>query len=119
MTYYLIVGGTEQRPLASTLGWYEFKRWTDGLSVETYPQLIHLVDWGICQHLDTLLLELKFALLASPPQTPEVDHTLRSMLDTVMFSSPDAGSMFVTDGLGADDLTPAQAQAEYDVEYED
>ena len=118
MTYSLIIGGTEEFALASTLGWYDFKSWIDKLNVEIYPQLIHLVDWGWCQELDALLLELKLALVASPPQSPTVDATLRSLVDALMFSSDDATSLFVSDGMGPDNKTAAEAQEEYDVEYQ-
>ena len=120
MTYYLIVGGTTQQPLASTTGWYDFKVWTDGLNVETYPQLIHLIDWGWSQELDALILELKLALAVAKPAATTVEATLRSLLDSLIFSE-DAHSVFVSDGLGASDpnQTAAEAQEEYDFEYVD
>jgi hypothetical protein len=99
MTYYLIVGGKQQRPLATTTGWYDFKRWARGLNVEHYPQLTHIVDWAWAQNLDDLLRELKLALVAAPPESETVEETLRSLMDSVAFSKG-SSSIFVTDGLG-------------------
>jgi hypothetical protein len=99
MTYYLFVGGKEQRPLATTTGWYDFKQWAAGLNAIDYPQLIHLVDWGWAQQLDQLMRELKMAIIASPPMLASVDATLRSLMDSVAFSEG-ASSVFVSDGLG-------------------
>ena len=99
MTYYLIVGGQEQMPLATTSGWADLKLWSRILTPAAYPQLVHLIDHGWAQQLDSLALEIKKAMLAHAPDTESVAATLEDLYYAVAYSG-EAASVFVSDGMG-------------------
>lgn len=101
MGYYAILAGTDQHPLASTMGWRDFKDWVDLFGDDDFLELKHLIDHGWSQHLQELLHELG-QLAATNPQR-SVASTITDLIATIHAAPKGAVTIHISDGSVASD----------------
>lgn len=96
MSYSIGIGTEDIQPLASVAGWRELSEWCDTLDAATYPKLIGLTEWAVCEGLDDLKAEIEAALRDDPPDA-DIAATLSDLVD-ILHEDHESDVCFVTDG---------------------
>jgi hypothetical protein len=99
MSVYAALDENPGEQIASNKGWGDFGRWVDRLDVKCYWELVHLREYGWCQHLPTLGRLLRAALKADKP-APDVATVATALLSVIKGQNDCV--LVITDGTMAD-----------------
>ena len=66
--------------VATEFGWASFIGWVDTLDVESYPDLVHLVEYGWDDFVGLLITQLSSAIESHPPDCPDCLATAQGLL---------------------------------------
>lgn len=112
----VIIGGTDERDLATGKGWDDFCKFCDDLSLDKYEEIIRFSEHGLSQELDDLKSQL---VLARKSENPDAD--IAEVMDGLIVSLDErpsgAKSAFVSNGMsesGDDDSDEDDWHSEFD-----
>ena len=100
MSYYAALDGVMGGQVATVTGWGDFTRWVDSLDAKTYPDLVHLADYGWDQDMPNVQEQLSAALKAVPPEAEDVRDVAAELLG-VLAARGEAEVLSIGDGLVA------------------
>lgn len=82
--YAVLDGDAEGGPqIATTVGWSDFADWSDDLSEDTYPEILHVVAYGWSQDLGDLQSQLESALKDDAPDDSDTLDIANTLLGIV------------------------------------
>jgi hypothetical protein len=81
--------GEHETDLCSNHGYTLLCDWIGTLPAESYPALTALADDGNFEGTDGLAEQMEAALADSPPEDPDVRHTVERLLDLLGDGRPD------------------------------
>lgn len=103
MSIYAQLDTGEQDQFATTKGWGEVGRWIDALDSDTYPQLVHLREFGWSQQVVKLNEELARSVKSDPPDSQDVLSVVKRLTDFLGVAPEGAEVLTITDGLTVND----------------
>jgi hypothetical protein len=110
VSIYIAADESEPSFLCSNTGWGEFCRWADELDAEEFPEIVHLCDFGWCQHIHELTDQLQDSLADAAPDVASVGASLieaASAVDVLVITDGLAPSTFRHNGVAHGANSPA------------
>lgn len=101
MSIYATFDESAGDQLASNRGWGDFVRWTESLDADTFPNVVHLAEYGWVDELPKLAAELTKAIEQHSPEAQGLDKTLAELIELVK-ANQDKEAIFITDGMKAE-----------------
>ena len=95
MSIYATVGETEPVFFSSNQGWKELTEWADGLSDETYSDVVHVAEHGFTNNSGDLSSQLVAAMVDDPPPD-DVRATVDELIELL---SGESGEVIISSGI--------------------
>ena len=95
MSIYATVNDNEPAFFSSTQGWKDVAEWADDLTEEQFEELIHLVEHGYSEELETVAVQIAEAVQENPP-SEEVGKTLIELLELL---EGETGEVIINSGM--------------------
>lgn len=96
MSYYAALDDKFTADFASNTGMADFGAWVDSLDADTYPELVHLREYGWDRDLPDLQTQLPAAVKEHPPE--ESAASVADGLAKILASRGDAEVLTISDG---------------------
>lgn len=97
MSIYATIDDNEPDFFSSTQGWKDVADWADDLDEDKFEELVHLVEHGYSEELETVAAQIAEAIQENAP-SEEVGKTLLELLELL---SGETGEVVINNGMEA------------------